>query len=498
MAEHIKNYINGQWVDAKSKDTFETRMPAKWDEVLAIVPKSGKEDVDDAVKAAKDAFKKWSKTPVAKRGELLGRVGDIMVKRKEELAQTMTREMGKIISEARGDVQEGIDTAYYAFGEGRRFFGRTSPSELTNKVNITFLRPIGVAGLICPWNFPIAIPTWKMFPALLSGNTLVIKPASDTPLMVHKLFEIMIEAGIPEGVINVVHGPGSAVGNALLEHPDVGVISFTGSSAVGKHIASTAGQSLKKVSLELGGKNGQIVMDDADLELAVEGALFGAFGTAGQRCTATSRIIIHEAVHDKFVSMLKDRAEKLKIGMPWDENTDVGPVINEAALNKIHSYTEIGKNEGAEMITGGERYREGECGGGWFYRPTIFINVKPGSRLEQEEIFGPVLSVIKVKSFEEAIEVINDIQYGLSSSIYTRDINKGMKAVEDIDAGITYINGPTIGAECHMPFGGVKATGNGHREGGWTVYEIYTEQKTVYIDYSGHLQKAQIDTSIEK
>ncbi len=498
MAEKVKNYIDGQWVDAKSGETFETRIPAKWDEVLAIVSKSGKEDTDEAVKAAKKAFKKWSKLPVAKRGELLGRVGDLMVKKKEELAQLMAKEMGKVIAEARGDVQEGIDTAYYAFGEGRRFFGKTSPSELPNKVNITFLRPVGVAGLICPWNFPIAIPTWKMFPALLSGNTIVIKPASDTPMLVAKLFEIMIEAGFPQGVINMVNGPGSAVGNALLENTDVGVISFTGSSAVGKHIASVGGKSLKKVSLELGGKNGQIVMDDADIELAVDGALFGAFGTAGQRCTATSRIIIHEDVHDEFVQKLKDRAEKMKIGMPWKAETDIGPVINEAALNKIHSYTEIGKNEGATLVTGGEPYTEGECANGWFYRPTIFTGVKPGSRLEQEEIFGPILSIIKVKSFDEAIDVINDVEYGLSSSIYTRDINKGMKAVEDIDAGITYINGPTIGAECHMPFGGVKATGNGHREGGWTVYEIYTEQKTVYIDYSGHLQKAQIDTSIEK
>lgn len=498
MTENIKNFINGQWVDSKSGETFETRMPAQWDTVLANVAKSGHEDVDEAVKAAKHAFKKWSKVPAAKRGEILGRVGDIMVKRKEELAQLMTKEMGKIISEARGDVQEGIDTAYYAFGEGRRFFGKTSPSELTNKVNITFLRPVGVAGLICPWNFPIAIPTWKMFPALLSGNTIVIKPASDTPLMVAKLFEIMIEAGVPEGVINMVNGPGSSVGNALLEHKDVGVISFTGSSAVGKHIASVAGKSLKKVSLELGGKNGQIVMDDADLELAVEGALFGAFGTAGQRCTATSRIIIHEDIHDRFVERLVERAQKLKIGKPWEDDTDVGPVINEGALNKIHSYIDIGKEEGAKLETGGEKYTEGDCSDGWFYRPTVFTNVKPMSRLEQEEIFGPVLSIIKVSSFEEAIEVINDIEYGLSSSIYTRDINKGLKAVEDIEAGITYINGPTIGAECHMPFGGVKATGNGHREGGWTVYEIYTEQKTVYIDYSGKLQKAQIDTSVEK
>ncbi len=498
MAETIKNFINGKWVDAKSGDTFETRMPAKWNEVLAVVAKSDKEDVDEAVKAAKKAFKKWKKVPVAKRGELLGKVGDIMVERKEELAQLMAKEMGKIISESRGDVQEGIDTAYYAFGEGRRFFGKTSPSELPNKINMTFLRPIGVAGMICPWNFPVAIPTWKMFPALLSGNTLVIKPASDTPLMVAKLFDIMIEAGIPDGVINLVNGPGSAVGNAILENPDIGVISFTGSSEVGKHIASVAGQSLKKVSLELGGKNAQIVMDDADIDLAVDGALFGAFGTAGQRCTATSRIIIHEAVHDEFVEKLKNRAEKMKIGMPWNEDTDLGPVINESALKKIHSYTEIGKKEGATLITGGEQYKEGECAGGWFYRPTIFTNVKPFSRLEQEEIFGPVLSIIKVKSFDEAIEVINDVQYGLSSCIYTKNINNAMHAVEDIDSGITYINGPTIGAECHMPFGGVKSTGNGHREGGWTVYEIYTEQKTVYIDYSGKLQKAQIDTSIEK
>ncbi len=498
MTETIKNFINGKWVDAKSSETFETRIPAKWNEVLGVVAKSGKEDVDEAVKVAKKAFKKWSKVPVAKRGELLGKVGDIMVRRKEELAQLMAKEMGKIISESRGDVQEGIDTAYYAFGEGRRFFGRTSPSELPNKVNMTFLRPIGVAGMICPWNFPVAIPTWKMFPALLSGNTLVIKPASDTPLMVAKLFEIMIEAGIPDGVINLVNGPGSAVGNAILENPDIGVISFTGSSEVGKHIASVAGQSLKKVSLELGGKNAQIVMDDADIDLAVDGALFGAFGTAGQRCTATSRIIIHENVHDEFVEKLKNRAEKMKIGMPWKEETDLGPVINESALKKIHSYTEIGKKEGATLITGGEQYKEGECADGWFYKPTIFTNVKPFSRLEQEEIFGPVLSIIKVKSFDEAIEVINDVQYGLSSCIYTKNINNAMHAVEDIDSGITYINGPTIGAECHMPFGGVKATGNGHREGGWTVYEIYTEQKTVYIDYSGKLQKAQIDTSIEK
>uniref|UniRef100_A0A7C3NEB9 aldehyde dehydrogenase (NAD(+)) n=1 Tax=candidate division WOR-3 bacterium TaxID=2052148 RepID=A0A7C3NEB9_UNCW3 len=498
MTQKFKNYINGEWVDSVTKETFESRMPADWSKIVGVFPKSNKEDVDLAVKAAKEAFKSWRKVPAAKRGELLGKVGDIMVRRKEEIAKLMTEEMGKIMKEARGDTQEGIDTAYYAFGEGRRFFGRTSPSELPNKVAITFLRPIGVAGLITPWNFPIAIPTWKMFPALLSGNTVVLKPASDTPALATKLVEIMEEAGFPKGVVNLVHGPGSAVGNAILEHKDIGVVSFTGSSEIGRHIASVCGKTLKRVSLELGGKNAQIVMDDADIDLAVDGVLFGAFGTAGQRCTATSRLILHEKIHDLFIEKLVKRTEDLKLGYPWDESVDVGPVINEASMKKILEYVKIGKEEGAKLVTGGYRYEEGVCKNGWFVKPTIFVDVKPKMRIEQEEIFGPVLSVIKVKSFEEAIDVLNDVEYGLSSSIYTKNVNLAFKAVEDIDTGITYVNGPTIGAECHLPFGGTKNTGNGHREGGWTVYEIFTEQKTVYIDYSGKLQKAQIDVSIEK
>jgi len=498
MAEQFKNYINGKWVDAISKETFESRMPADWNKVVGLFPKSGREDVDVAVKAAKEAFKTWKKVPAAKRGEILGRVGDLMTKRKEEIAKLMTEEMGKVIKEARGDVQEGIDTAYYAFGEGRRFFGKTSPSELQNKVAITFLRPIGVAGLIAPWNFPIAIPTWKMFPALLSGNTVILKPASDTPALATKLVEIMAEAGFPAGVVNLVHGPGSAVGNAILESKDIGVVSFTGSSEIGRHIGSVCGKTLKRVSLELGGKNAQIVLDDADVDLAVDGVLFGAFGTAGQRCTATSRLILQEGIHDQLLEKLVKRAESMKIGKPWDESVDLGPVINETSMNKILEYVEIGKNEGAKLMTGGERYTEGECKNGWFLKPTIFADVKAGMRIEQEEIFGPVLSVVKVKTFEEAIEVLNNSEYGLSSSIYTKDVNKAFTAMEDIDTGITYVNGPTIGAECHMPFGGTKNTGNGHREGGWTVYEIFTEQKTIYVDYSGKLQKAQIDVSVNK
>lgn len=498
MTDVYKNFVGGKWVESESKRTSENRNPANWDEIVGIFPKSTAKDVAKAVEDAKKAFKFWRKVPVPKRGEILGRCGDIMVEKKEELAKLETREMGKVIKETRGDVQEGVDTAYYAFGEGRRFFGITTPSELQNKMCYTVRKPIGVAGLITPWNFPMAIPCWKVIPALLSGNTAVIKPASDTPATSAKLVEILMEAGIPDGVINIVHGGGKEVGEALLAHPDIAVVSFTGSSEVGSRIAEVCGKTLKRVSLELGGKNAQIVMSDADLDLALEGVLWGAFGTTGQRCTATSRLILDEKVFDKFIEMLVERAKKIKLGNGLDETVEMGPVINSGQREIIHNYVQIGKEEGAKLVHGGEFYEEGECAKGWFYKPTIFVDVKPGMRIEQEEIFGPVLSVIKFNKFEEAIEIMNDTKYGLSSSIYTRDVNIAMKAAEDIEAGITYINGPTIGAECHLPFGGVKNTGNGHREGGLTVYEIFTEIKTIYVDYSGKLQKAQIDTSVEK
>lgn len=498
MAERYYNYINGEWIDSISGRTFENRNPANWDEVIGIFPKSSKEDVEKAVISAKKAQKEWEKIPVPKRGEILGRAGDLMVQRKEELARLMTREMGKILKETRGDVQEGIDTAYYAFGEGRRLFGITTPSELPNKLAFTVMKPIGIAGVITPWNFPMAIPCWKIFPALLTGNAVVFKPASDTPATATKLVEILIEAGVPPGVINLVHGTGREVGEAILSHPDIGVISFTGSSEVGSRIAEVAGKGLKRVSLELGGKNPQIVMEDADIELALEGVLWGAFGTTGQRCTATSRLILHEPIHDRFVELLIERAKKIKIGNGLDETVEMGPVINEYQLNKILEYVEIGKKEGAKLVYGGERLTDGDYAKGWFMQPTIFVDVKPEMRIAQEEIFGPVLSVIKVKDFDEAIEVANNTTYGLSSSIYTNNIKLAMRAVERLEAGITYINAPTIGAECHLPFGGVKRTGNGHREGGKWAYEIFTEIKTVYVDFSGRLQKAQIDTSITK
>ncbi|MBI5021961.1 MAG: aldehyde dehydrogenase family protein [Ignavibacteriales bacterium] len=489
-----QNFINGKWCDAKSGKTFEDRNPANWSEVVGVFPKSGKEDVEEAVMAARKAFEKWRLVPAPKRGDILKTVGDIMTARKEEIAKLMTREMGKVLTETRGDVQEGIDTAYYAASEGRRLFGHTVPSELPNKFNMAMRVPIGVAGIVTPWNFPMAIPTWKIFPALLCGNTVVFKPASDTPATATALVEILAEAGIPDGVVNIVHGGGGEVGNSIVGHTEVDLVSFTGSTEIGIKISEMGSKTLKRVSLELGGKNAQIVMDDADLNLALDGVLWGAFGTTGQRCTATSRLILHEKVFDKFMSMLVDRTKKLRLGDGLLPTTDVGPCVNEGQRQTDHSYVEIGLKEGAKLACGGDIGRGGDLDKGWFYQPTIFTEVTPNMRIAKEEIFGPVLSVIRIKSLEEAINVLNNTIYGLSSSIYTKNVNDAFTAIRDIKAGITYINAPTIGAEAHMPFGGVKQTGNGHREGGWTVYDFFSEWKTVYIDYSGGLQRAQIDT----
>ena len=494
MSKKYLNFINGKHVDAKSGKTFENRNPANWDEVLSTFPLSGKEDVDDAVNAARKAFETWRLVPAPSRGNILKKVGDLLTARKEDLARTMTKEMGKVLLETRGDVQEGIDTAYYAASEARRLFGHTVPSELPNKFNMAMRMPIGVAGIITPWNFPMAIPTWKIFPALVCGNSVVFKPASDTPETAAKLVEILIEAGVPEGVVNIVHGGGGSVGMAIVDHPSIDLISFTGSSVVGKKISEVASKTLKRVSLELGGKNAQIVMDDARLDLALEGVLWGAFGTTGQRCTATSRLIVHEKVYDKFLSMLVDHTKKLRLGDGLKETTDVGPLVNQGQVETVEKYVRIGADEGAKILTGGKRPDGKELSKGWFYEPTILGGVTPSMRVAREEIFGPVLSVIKVRNITEAIDVANGTNYGLSSSVYTQDLNNAYQAIRDIRAGITYINAPTIGAEAHMPFGGVKETGNGHREGGWTVYEFFSEWKTVYVDYSGKLQRAQIDT----
>jgi acyl-CoA reductase-like NAD-dependent aldehyde dehydrogenase len=501
MAEKYKNLINGEWKEPRSGKYTENRNPANKEDLIGLYPASTKEDTDEAIKAAKKAFDKWRLVPAPKRGDILKLVGDLMHNRKDEIAFEMTREMGKVFAETKGDVQEGIDTAYYAASEGRRLFGHTVPSELPNKMNLSFRVPIGVGGFISPWNFPMAIPTWKLFPALVCGNTCVFKPAELTPKTAHTLVEIIDQAMhevlgkeyIP-GVINIVHGKGSIVGEAIISNPDVDLISFTGSTAVGKRINEVAGANLKRVSLELGGKNAQIVMDDANQELALEAVLWGAFGTTGQRCTATSRLILHKEIHDEFLKKLIERVKKLRLGYGNDKGVDVGPVVSESQRDSVHSYVQIGLNEDkAKLEIGGEFASGGELAKGWFYKPTIFTGVNRNMRIAREEIFGPVLSVIKTQSLEEAIDILNDTKYGLSSSIFTQDVNSAFKAVRDIKAGITYVNGATIGAEAHMPFGGVKETGNGHREGGWTVYDFYTEWKAVYIDYSGKLQRAQID-----
>lgn len=493
MTSTFQNFIAGSWTDAASGARFDNRNPADTKDLIGTFPKSDAADVDRAVASAQRGFAQWSRTPAPVRGEVLRRVGELLVAKKEAIARAMTREMGKVLVETRGDVQEGIDTAFYAATEGRRLFGRVVPSELRSKWAMSFRRPIGVAGIITPFNFPLAVPTWKIFPALLSGNAVVWKPSDDVPHTANLLVEVLLEAGVPPEVVQLVHGSGEA-GGALVAHPGVSLVSFTGSTATGSKIGETCGRLHKRLSLEMGGKNAMIVLDDADLELALDGVLWGAFGTTGQRCTATSRLIVQQGVHDKLVRMVCDRAAALRLGAGLDAETQVGPLIREPSRQKVESYVDIAKKEGAEVMIGGGRPDGAALAGGWFYRPTVLGGVRAGHRVEQEEIFGPVLSVIRVADLDEAIRVNNGVVYGLSSAIYTRDVNRAFQAIEALDNGITYVNAPTIGAEAHLPFGGVKQTGNGHREGGWAVYDFYTETKVVYVDYSGKLQRAQIDT----
>jgi alpha-ketoglutaric semialdehyde dehydrogenase len=488
----FKNFIGGEWVDAASGETFESRNPATG-EAIGAFPKSGAEDVGRAVAAAKAAFEDWRLVPAPKRGELLVRFAQILEREKEALTDLMTHEMGKVKAEAGGDVQEAIDMTYYMAGEGRRMWGQTTPSELRDKFNMSVRTPVGVVGAITPWNFPIAIPSWKLAPALVCGNTVVLKPAEDTPSLAERFVELLDEAGVPAGVVNIVHGYGETAGDALVRHPDVPIITFTGSRETGVAVTKAAADNLKHVHLELGGKNAIIVLDDADVDLAVEAILWSAFGTSGQRCTAASRVIAHEKIYDALQSKLVAATERLRLGPGWDDASDVGPVINKAAIEKIHAYTKIGSDEGARLLTGGEVATDGDLGKGFFYRPTVFGDVDAGMRIAQEEIFGPTTALIKVRDFDEAIRVSNGIKFGLSSSIFTRDVNKAFRAMRDLVAGITYINAGTTGAEVHLPFGGTKDTGNGHREAGQAALDVFTEWKSIYVDYSGKLQRAQID-----
>ncbi|UCD63592.1 MAG: aldehyde dehydrogenase family protein [Candidatus Zixiibacteriota bacterium] len=491
----FKNFINGRWVESKSGQTFENRNPADTDDLVGIFQKSTPDDVNMAIEAAAEAHKKWRLVPAPKRGELLYRVADRLFKEKEAISRQMTREMGKIIKETRGDTQEAIDMTYYMAGEGRRLFGMTTPSEMTNKFNMTIRQPLGVCCFITPWNFPIAIPSWKMMPALICGNTIVIKPATDTPASVAYLMKVCEEEGVPPGVVNMVTGSGGALGDALIKHPAVKVVSFTGSTEVGRKVSEGCAGTFKHSCLEMGGKNVQIVMDDADLDLAVDGALWGAFGTTGQRCTATSRLIVHKDVVAKMTSMLVERASNLKVGNGLDESVEMGPCINKGQLETVLGYIEIGKKEGARLETGGEELKGGAYDKGFFLQPTIFSGVTQKMRIWKEEIFGPVLSIAAFDSFEQAVEMANDTVYGLSASIYTRDINKAYVAMRDVYTGIFYVNAPTIGAETHLPFGGTKETGNGHREAATAALDVFSEWKSVYVDFSGTLQRAQIDNA---
>jgi alpha-ketoglutaric semialdehyde dehydrogenase len=488
------NRIGGESVPAADGRTFESRNPAHSSDVVGVFPRSGRADVDAAARAARAAFAGWRSTPWPQRGAIILRAAEIMEERKEELASLMTREMGKVLTEARGDVQEAIDMGKFIAGEGRRAFGETVPSELRNKWAMTMRQPFGVVGCITPWNFPIAIPSWKIFPAIMAGNTVVFKPAEDTPLCALRFVEVLEAAGLPSGVVNIVFGYGEEAGAAVVAHPDVAAIYFTGSVDTGRTVSETCGRLLKKCSLELGGKNAIVVLADADVELAVDGALWGAFGTAGQRCTASSRLIVEAEVLDAFTSRLLDRASRLRLGDGTEEGVDVGPVINETQLKRIDSYTNIGRDEGATLALGGEMARDGVLAEGYFYKPTVFTGVKPGMRIAQEEIFGPTTAVIPVRSLDEALDAANSTQYGLSLSIYTNDLRKAFRAINELDSGIVYVNAPTIGAEIQLPFGGTRNTGNGHREAGGHVLDEFSEWKSIYIDYSGHLQRAQIDT----
>ncbi|MCL4879348.1 MAG: aldehyde dehydrogenase family protein [Anaerolineae bacterium] len=488
MTDLVRSFIGGKWVEAATGETFPTYSPAT-EEIIAEVTRSGKKEVDAAVQAAKAAYKDWRLTPAPRRGEILYRLARLLEERKEELSRLATMEMGKILAETRGDVQEAIDMAYYMAGEGRRLFGYTAPVEMPNKFGMALRDSVGVVGLITPWNFPVAVPSWKMLPALICGNTLVWKPAEDTPATAALFVKAFEDAGLPAGVINLVTGAGDT-GALLVEHPDVRIISFTGSTDTGLKVYTKAAALGKKVTLEMGGKNAIIVMDDANFDLAVEAITWSAYGTTGQRCTATSRLIVQKGIRPRLLEALVEKARSIKIGNGLDETVKMGPLVNQKALDKVAGYMEVAKNEGVRILCGGSRALDK----GYFFQPTLFDGVKPGMRVEQEEIFGPVLSVVEFDTLEEAIEINNNTRYGLSSSIFTENVNAAFRAIRDLTTGIVYINHGTTGAEIQFPFGGTRGTGNGMREAGQAGLDSFTEWKSVYVDYSGRLQRAQIDT----
>jgi aldehyde dehydrogenase (NAD+) len=492
MKTLVKNFIGGKWVGAQSGRTFESRDPAMG-EVVGRCVDSGPEDLDEAVRAAGAAFEGWRRTPAPRRGEILFRVAERLMRDKETMARTVTREMGKVLTEGKGDVQEAIDMAYYMAGEGRRQFGQVVPSELPDKSAQCAREPVGVVGLITPWNFPVAIPSWKTFPALILGNTVVLKPSPETPVAAALFVKVLEDCGVPPGVVNLVLGSAPELGESLVRHPGVALISFTGSTATGGKVAVEAAKLYKRVALEMGGKNAILVMEDADLDLAVDGITWSAFGTSGQRCTACSRLIVQKDVKERLTQMLLARMGKLQVGNGLKPGVDLGPLVNRTQLDKVHQYVQAGQQEGARLLTGGKILSDGEYAKGHFYTPTLFDRVTPSMRIAKEEIFGPVLGMIAVKDLDEAVAVNNNVDYGLSTSIYTQDVNRAQRAVRDIRTAVVYVNAGTIGSEVHLPFGGMRRTGNGHREAGQAALDTFSEWKTIYVDYSGRLQRAQID-----
>jgi len=491
-ATTYRNHVDGQWVASASGQTFENRNPANTDDLIGVFQQSSAADVDVAIAAAARAYEHWRLVPAPLRAEILFKAAQLIVERKEAFARDMTREMGKVLNETRGDVQEAIDMTFYMAGEGRRMFGQTVPSELRNKFAMSMRQPVGVCSIITPWNFPMAIPSWKIIPALVCGNTVVFKPSSNTPLSALNFVNVLIEAGVPGGVVNMVTGD-AEVGTAMTTDERVRVVSFTGSTNVGRIVNQASAPTFKKVHLEMGGKNVVMIMDDANLELAVDGCLWGGFGTTGQRCTAASRVVVHEKVYKRFVAEFVARAKSLVVGDGLQPETQVGPSNSEAQLQTVMKYVRIGQDEGATLATGGRRLETGAYAKGYFHEPTVFVDVDPKMRIAREEIFGPVVSVMPCTSLEEAIAIGNGVEYGLSASIYTQDINRAFQAMRDLYTGIFYVNAPTIGAEVHLPFGGTKNTGNGHREAGVAALDVFSEWKSVYIDFSGKLQRAQID-----
>jgi len=488
------NFINGEWTPAASGETFENRSPADHGDLIGRFAASSTVDVDRAVASAAEAYTSWRQVPAPKRADVLLRAAQLFAERKDRYSRDMTREMGKVVAETGGDVQEAIDMAQLMAGEGRRLYGQTTPSELRNKFALSIRQPVGLCGLITAWNFPIAVPSWKIFPALICGNAVVLKPAEEAPLSAVNFVQTLADAGLPPGVVNLVTGDGAGAGAPLVAHPAVRVVSFTGSTATGRLVNEAAAPSFKKVHLEMGGKNAIIVLDDADLELAVDGCLWGGFGTTGQRCTATSRVIVQKGVYRRFVERFVERARTLKVGNGLEAGIQMGPSITEVQLQKVMEYVSIGQREGATLATGGHRLTAGDWGKGWFHEPTIFSDVSPTMRIAQEEIFGPVVSVIPCDGLDDAIQIANGVAYGLSGAIYTRDVNAAFTAMRDVETGLFYVNAPTIGAEVHLPFGGIKGTGNGHREAGIAALDVFSEWKSIYVDFSGRLQRAQMDT----